>query len=149
MSTSSSLSNLYEQAGLSIETELGRSASAPAGPGYYCSPRHRMLFTSKKRGFKVPVNDIASIIRRALVPGASRGGHEPAAVDWARARARWGGADRPYETPKLKPPGAERLKLKYDGLLSRFAFNLNLRRHSSARSSRAVARSKASAARRG
>ena len=35
--------------------------------------------------------------------------------------------------PKLKPPGTKRLKLKYDGLLSKFGFKLNLRRYSSAR----------------
>jgi hypothetical protein len=31
--------------------------------------------------------------------------------------------------PKLKPPGTKRLKLQYDGLLSSFAFNFNLRRY--------------------
>jgi len=31
---------------------------------------------------------------------------------------------------KLKPPGTERLKQKYDNLLSRFAFKYNLRRYS-------------------
>jgi hypothetical protein len=31
--------------------------------------------------------------------------------------------------PKLKPPGTKRLKLEYDGLLSNFAFNCNLRRY--------------------
>jgi len=31
--------------------------------------------------------------------------------------------------PKLKPPGTERLKLEYDGLLSDFGFNFILRRH--------------------
>ena len=31
--------------------------------------------------------------------------------------------------PKLKPPGIKRLKLKYDELLSRFAFKFNLRRY--------------------
>ena len=30
--------------------------------------------------------------------------------------------------PKLKPPGTKRLKLKYGKLLSKFAFNFNLRR---------------------
>jgi hypothetical protein len=30
--------------------------------------------------------------------------------------------------PKLKPPGTERLKLKYEELLSKFGFNFNLRR---------------------
>jgi len=30
--------------------------------------------------------------------------------------------------PTLKPPGTKRLKLKYDELLSSFAFNFNLRR---------------------
>jgi len=29
---------------------------------------------------------------------------------------------------KLKPPGPKRLKLKYDKVLSSFAFNFNLRR---------------------
>jgi hypothetical protein len=32
-------------------------------------------------------------------------------------------------TPKLKPPGTKRLTLKYDMLLSNFAFKFNLRRH--------------------
>jgi len=32
--------------------------------------------------------------------------------------------------PKLKPPGTKRLKLKYDELLSTFAFKFNLRRYS-------------------
>ena len=31
--------------------------------------------------------------------------------------------------PKLKVPGTKRLKLKYDNLLSSFAFNFNLRRY--------------------
>ena len=31
--------------------------------------------------------------------------------------------------PTLKPPGTKRLKLKYDELLSSFAFNFNLRRY--------------------
>jgi hypothetical protein len=31
--------------------------------------------------------------------------------------------------PKLKPPGTKRLRPEYDGLLSNFAFKLNLRRH--------------------
>jgi hypothetical protein len=31
-------------------------------------------------------------------------------------------------SPKLKAPGTKRLKLKYDRLLSSFAFNFNLRR---------------------
>ena len=31
--------------------------------------------------------------------------------------------------PTLKPPGTKRLKLKYDELLSNFAFNFNLRRY--------------------
>jgi len=31
--------------------------------------------------------------------------------------------------PMLKPPGAKRLKLKYDELLSDFAFKFNLRRY--------------------
>jgi len=31
--------------------------------------------------------------------------------------------------PTLKAPGSRRLKLKYDRLLSNFAFNFNLRRH--------------------
>ena len=30
--------------------------------------------------------------------------------------------------PMLKPPGTKRLKLKYGKLLSKFAFNFNLRR---------------------
>ena len=34
--------------------------------------------------------------------------------------------------PALKPHGTERLKLKYDTLLSAFAFELNLRRYSMA-----------------
>jgi hypothetical protein len=34
--------------------------------------------------------------------------------------------------PMLKPPGTQRLKPKYDNLLSSFAFNFNLRRYSSA-----------------
>ena len=34
--------------------------------------------------------------------------------------------------PKLKPPGKTRLKLKYEGPLSNFAFNFNLRRYSEA-----------------
>jgi len=33
-------------------------------------------------------------------------------------------------TPMLKPPGIERLKLKCDKLVSRFAFNFKLRRYS-------------------
>jgi len=33
---------------------------------------------------------------------------------------------------KLKAPGTERLKLKHDNLLSRFAFNFNLRRYNTA-----------------
>jgi hypothetical protein len=32
--------------------------------------------------------------------------------------------------PTLKAPGSERLKLKYDDLLSNFAFNCNLRHYS-------------------
>ena len=32
-------------------------------------------------------------------------------------------------TPKLKPPGAKLLKLKYDNLLSNFAFEFKLRRY--------------------
>ena len=35
--------------------------------------------------------------------------------------------------PILKPPGTKRLKLEYDGLLSNFAFNSNLRRYMLAR----------------
>jgi hypothetical protein len=31
--------------------------------------------------------------------------------------------------PTFKPPGTERLTLKYDELLSSFAFNFNLRRY--------------------
>jgi hypothetical protein len=31
--------------------------------------------------------------------------------------------------PMLKPPGTQHLKLKCDGLLSSFAFNINLRRY--------------------
>ena len=31
--------------------------------------------------------------------------------------------------PKLKPPGTERLKLRYDSLLSNSAFKFNLRRY--------------------
>ena len=31
--------------------------------------------------------------------------------------------------PMLKPPGTKRLKLEYDGLLSTFTFNFNLRRY--------------------
>jgi hypothetical protein len=31
--------------------------------------------------------------------------------------------------PTLKAPGYERLKLEHDNLLSRFAFNFNLRRY--------------------
>jgi hypothetical protein len=31
--------------------------------------------------------------------------------------------------PKLKAPGTKRLKLKYENMLSRFAFKCNLRRH--------------------
>jgi len=34
--------------------------------------------------------------------------------------------------PTLKAPGSARLKLKYDNLLSRFAFHFNLRRHNKA-----------------
>jgi hypothetical protein len=34
--------------------------------------------------------------------------------------------------PKLKAPGTKRLKLKYDGPLSNFAFKFNLRRYTSA-----------------
>jgi len=30
---------------------------------------------------------------------------------------------------KLKPPGTKRLKLKYDNVISSFAFNFNLRRY--------------------
>jgi len=33
--------------------------------------------------------------------------------------------------PRLKAPGTKRLKLKYDNLLSRFAFKCNLRRYHS------------------
>ena len=33
-------------------------------------------------------------------------------------------------TPMLKPPGTKRLKLEYDGLLSNFGLNFNLRRYS-------------------
>jgi len=36
-------------------------------------------------------------------------------------------------TPVLKAPGTKRLKLKYDKLLSSFAFNFNLRRYSKGR----------------
>ena len=36
--------------------------------------------------------------------------------------------------PTLKPSGAKRLKLKYDGPLSNFAFKFNLRRCTTARS---------------
>jgi hypothetical protein len=32
-------------------------------------------------------------------------------------------------TPTLKAPATKRLKLRYDGLLSNFAFNFNLRRY--------------------
>jgi hypothetical protein len=32
--------------------------------------------------------------------------------------------------PKLKPPGAKRLKLEYDGLVSNFGFKFSLRRYS-------------------
>ena len=32
--------------------------------------------------------------------------------------------------PTLKPPGTKRFKLKYDEVLSNFAFNFNLRRYS-------------------
>ena len=32
-------------------------------------------------------------------------------------------------SPPLKSPGTKRLKLKYDELLSNFAFNFNLRRY--------------------
>ena len=31
--------------------------------------------------------------------------------------------------PMMKPPGTKRLQLKYDSLLSNFAFNFNLRRY--------------------
>jgi hypothetical protein len=34
--------------------------------------------------------------------------------------------------PMLKAPGTERLKLKYDNLVSRFAFKFNLRRYTPA-----------------
>jgi hypothetical protein len=34
--------------------------------------------------------------------------------------------------PKLKPTGTGHLKLKYDKMLSRFTFKLNLRRYSTA-----------------
>jgi len=34
--------------------------------------------------------------------------------------------------PTLKAPGIKRFKLKYDGLLSIFAFNFNLRRYNKA-----------------
>jgi hypothetical protein len=34
--------------------------------------------------------------------------------------------------PKPKPPRIKRLKLEYDGLLSNFAFKLNLRRYTKA-----------------
>jgi len=35
-------------------------------------------------------------------------------------------------TPALKPPGTKRLKLKYEKVLSKFAFNFNLRHHTPA-----------------
>ena len=41
--------------------------------------------------------------------------------------------------PKLKPPGAKRLILKYDGPLSGFAFELILRRYTKAASTEAAA----------
>ena len=41
--------------------------------------------------------------------------------------------------PTLKAPGAKRLKLKCDELLSSFAFNFNLRRYTSCRDDRFAA----------
>ena len=35
--------------------------------------------------------------------------------------------------PTLKPPGTQRLKLKYDEVLSNFAFKFNLRRYNEER----------------
>jgi hypothetical protein len=35
-------------------------------------------------------------------------------------------------TPTLKAPGPQRLKLKFDGLLSNFAFKFNMRRYTKA-----------------
>ena len=53
---------------------------------------------------------------------------EAAAACWraAPAMVRW--QVEPMKS-KLKAPGTKRLKLKYDNLLSRFAFNFNLRHY--------------------
>jgi len=40
--------------------------------------------------------------------------------------------------PMLKPPGTERLKLKYDELLSSFAFKFHLRRYTKDKSKRVI-----------
>ena len=50
------------------------------------------------------------------------------------ARARGKAVQVEPMKPMSKAPGTERLKLKYDKLLSSFAFNFNLRRYNVARS---------------
>ena len=51
--------------------------------------------------------------------------------------------------PTLKAPGAKRLKLKHDGLLSSFAFNFSSRRYSKARASASAAEAAADGEARG
>jgi len=60
--------------------------------------------------------DVASNIRQALGGGEDQG--EAVQVDPIK--------------PTLKAPGTKRLKLKYDKLLSSFAFKFNLRRSTKA-----------------
>ncbi len=72
--------------------------------------------------------DAASNVRQALLRGnreSNAGRHEPA----GRAQQRGKAVQVDPIKPTLKAPGTKRLKLKYDKLLSSFAFDFNLRRY--------------------
>ena len=66
------------------------------------------------------------------LPGGLRGAGPP-----PRRRARAGCQGRAVQVdpikPTLKPTGNKRLKLKYDNMLSNFAFDLSLHRYTKAK----------------
>jgi hypothetical protein len=94
--------------------------------------RPKTELSSGNKG-KVRVDDAADIIWQAILRGPAGGG----GVTDAPVVARWSGQPtgcrcRAVQIEPiiitLKAPGPQRLKLEFDGPLSNFAFNFNLRR---------------------
>jgi hypothetical protein len=69
---------------------------------------------------------------RAAADGAAALGATAAAATAAAAESLGRVVQANPIKPKLKAPGSKRLKLKYGALFSRFAFNFDLRRYTSA-----------------